>query len=148
MTTIEQLYAALETSATDEVQATSIRQPRSLRRAARLAVELGMDDSLTSATNRALEERIRAFARRRALAEHVERFPADRPQLAHVAIRRVSGTDHPATRDTALVGQVATWLEQQQPDWFVDDPDGAVEQVLGYVEMVAAGVADPAVATS
>ncbi|MGH3855041.1 MAG: hypothetical protein ACRDR6_16400 [Pseudonocardiaceae bacterium] len=57
-----------------------------MHRAAQIATERGRDESCTAASNRALEERTRGFARQQALAAHVERFPADRPRLAAVAL--------------------------------------------------------------
>ncbi|MGH3528797.1 MAG: hypothetical protein ACRDQ6_16005, partial [Pseudonocardiaceae bacterium] len=123
-----------------DTKATSIRQPAALHRAGLLATELGMDESLATAVNRALEERIRAFARRQALATHLERFPEDRPQLAAVALRRVSGTDHPAQRQPDVVEAVARWVEAREPNWLLVSVDEAVHQVLGHVEMIAAGV--------
>lgn len=64
-----------------------------------------------AAANRALEERIRAFARQQALATHFDRFPEDRPRLAAVTLRRVAGTDHPAERHPDVIEAVAKWVE-------------------------------------
>ncbi|MGH3933017.1 MAG: hypothetical protein ACRDTF_23930 [Pseudonocardiaceae bacterium] len=123
-----------------EARATSIRQPAALHRAAQAATELGMDESFTAAANRALEERIRAFARQRALAAHLERFPEDRPRLAEVALRRVAGTGHPAEHHPDVVEAVADWVEGREPNWVLAAADETVDQVLRHVEMIAAGV--------
>jgi 3',5'-cyclic AMP phosphodiesterase CpdA len=99
-----------------------------------------MDESFTAAANRALEERIRAFARQQALASHFERFPEDRPRLAAVTLRRVAGTDHPAQQHPDVVEAVAQWVESREPDWLLVSVDATVDQVLRHVEMIAAGV--------
>ncbi|MCA1676435.1 MAG: hypothetical protein LC799_31110 [Actinobacteria bacterium] len=99
-----------------------------------------MDESFTAAANRALEERIRAFARRQALATHFTRFPTDRPRLAAVTLRRVAGTGHAAERHPDVVEAVAEWVESREPDWVFFAADETVDQVLRHVEMVAAGV--------
>lgn len=125
---------------TGGTMATSLRLPEALRRAAQLATEMGMDESFTTATTRALAERIRAFARREALAQHFRRFPGDGPSLAAVTLRRVRGTDHPATHRPDLVDEVAAWVEGEQPGWATGAVDETVDLVLGYVTMLAAGV--------
>ena len=94
--TLEELIEALSTAEdTDGSKATSVRLPESLHRAVLLATELGMDESFTAATSRALRARLGDFVRRQALAEHFSQFPADLPRLADVARRRVQGSDHP-----------------------------------------------------
>lgn len=122
-------------------KATSLRLPDALHRAALIATELGMDESLTAATTRALTERVHAFARSRALAQHLDRFPADRPSLAAVVRRRVSGSDHPAATRPDLVAAVAEWVERRVPDWPVAGAvDETVDLVLDHVAMLASGV--------
>jgi len=123
-----------------ETKATSIRQPAALNRAAHVATELGMDESFTAAANRALEERIREFARQRAFAAHFDRFPEDRPRLAAVALRRVGRTGHPAAGHVHVVEAVAEWIEAREPDWVVHAADETADHVLRYVEMIVAGV--------
>ncbi|MGH3871846.1 MAG: hypothetical protein ACRDSR_10100 [Pseudonocardiaceae bacterium] len=142
MSRLDDLFAALAELADSrgETKATSVRQPAALRRAAQVATELGMDESFTAAANRALEERIRAFARQQALATHFDRFPEDRPRLAAVTLRRVAGTDHPAQRHPDVVEAVAEWVEGREPDWMLAGVDETVDQVLQHVEMIAAGV--------
>jgi hypothetical protein len=99
-----------------------------------------MDESFTAAANRALEERIRGFARQQAFATHFERFPADRPRLAAVTLRRVAGSGHPAERHPDVVEAVAEWVEGREPDWMLISVDETVDQVLRHAEMIAAGV--------
>ncbi|MGH3822973.1 MAG: hypothetical protein ACRDRA_09105 [Pseudonocardiaceae bacterium] len=142
MSRLDELFAALAELAESrgETKATSIRQPAALHRAGLLATDLGMDESFTAAANRALEERIRGFARQQALAAHFERFPEDRPRLAAVTLRRVAGTDHPAQRHPEVVEAVADWVEDREPDWLLVSVDETVDQVLRHVEMIAAGV--------
>ncbi len=142
MSRLDDLFVALGELAGSrgETKATSIRQPAALHRAGLLATELGMDESFTAAANRALEERIRSFARQQALAAHFERFPEDRPRLAAVTLRRVAGTDHPAQRHPDVVEAVAQWVESREPDWLLISVDKTVDQVLRHVEMIAAGV--------
>lgn len=125
----------------DEPKATSVRLPEALHRAVLLATELGMDESFTAATNRALRERIADFVRRQALAEHFSKFPSDLPRLADVAKRRVQGSNHPGAAHPELIEQAAVWIEHRQPQWAVSGAvDDTVDQVLTYVEMLIAGV--------
>jgi hypothetical protein len=142
--TLVELIAALEeTESAAGSKATSIRLPEALHRAVGLATELGMDSSFTAATSRALTDRLHDFVRRLALAEHFREFPADRPALAAVAHRRVAGTDHPGTSRPELVDEVAAWVEERRPDWWLTGAiDDAVDEILGAVEMLAAGVGD------
>src|SRR6266542_6993866 len=139
---LEELIEALDAVDRDEgSKATSVRIPEALHRAVILATELGMDESFTAATSRALSDRLRSFVRQAALAEHFRRFPGDRPTLAAVARRRVSGSDHPGASRPELIDEAATWIEQRRPDWAVTGAvDETVDDVLGYVEMLAAGV--------
>ncbi|MGH9243445.1 MAG: hypothetical protein ACRD29_03830 [Acidimicrobiales bacterium] len=118
-----------------------MRIPESLHRAVVLATELGMDESFTAATTGALTDRLRAFVRRAALAEHFHQFPSDVPTLAAVAHRRVRGSDHPAASRPELIDQAAAWVAEQRPDWArTGAVDETVDEVLGYVAMLAAGV--------
>lgn len=142
MSRLDDLFAALAElrNSPGETKATSVRQPVALHRATQIAAELGMDESFTAAANRALEERIRGFARQQALTTHFDRFPEDRPHLAAVALRRVAGTGHPAERHPDAVQAVAQWVEGREPDWMLVSVDETVDQVLRHVEMIAAGV--------
>lgn len=121
--TIEELFKAPDDLEEDgPLQATSLRLPKALHEALSIATELGMDASVRAATREALTERIRGFARQTAFSAHFAALPDDTPRLAEVAKRRVSGTDHPAAAEpcTAL--------------------DDTVDDVLAYVELLAAGV--------
>lgn len=133
----EVLYAEDPPVTAGAARATSLRLPEGLHRAATIATELGMDASLTAATSHALLDRIRSFARGRAIAEHLAVFPLDRPSLAAVVQRRLSGTDHPADRHRDLVADVAERLEQRHPDWAVSgEVDRHVDRVIETVEVV------------
>lgn len=140
--TLDELIEAL--AAVDQVEgskATSLRIPEALHRAVVLATELGMDESFTAATSRALADRLRVFVRRTALAGHFSQFPEDLPTLAAVARRRVRGSDHPGASRPDLIDETAAWVEQRRPDWAVTGAvDETVDEVLGYVEMLVAGV--------
>jgi hypothetical protein len=141
-TTLEELLEVLAAAEEPDVsRATSVRLPEALHRAVLLATELGMDESFTAATSRALWERITDFVRRQALADHFSKFPADLPRLADVAKRRVHGSDHPGVSHPELIEEVAAWVDQRRPEWAVAGAvDDTVDEVLGYVEMLAAGV--------
>ena len=138
----EELIEAL--AAADELagsKATSVRLPEALHRAVLLATELGMDESFTAATSRALRERMGDFVRRQALADHFTKFPADLPQLADVAKRRVSGSDHPGVAHSDLIDEAAAWVEHRHPEWALTGAvDDTVDEVLSYVEMLAGRV--------
>ncbi len=143
MSGLDRLLAVLAEldSGPDEAKATSVRIPEGLHRAVVIATELGMDASFTAATKRALLDRLHAFARQRALTEHFAAFPADTPSLAAVAHRRVRGTDHPGVRRPELIEETAAWVASQRPEWASSGVvDATVDEVLGYVEMLAAGV--------
>jgi hypothetical protein len=139
--TIEDLFEALgELEEDGPLQATSLRLPKALHRALAIATELGMDASVSAATREALIDRIRGFARQAAFTAHFAAFPDDTPRLAEVAKRRVSGTDHPAAAEPGLVDEVAAAIEHRQPDWALTALDDTVDDVLAYVELLAAGV--------
>src|SRR5438552_4125194 len=85
----------------------------------------------------ALTERLHAFVRQRALAEHFAAYPSDIPTLAAVAHRRVRGTDHPGAARPELIDAAAAWLEQRRPEWAAAGlVDSTIDEVLGYVEML------------
>jgi hypothetical protein len=122
-------------------RATSIRLPAPVHRAATLAIDLGMDESFTAATTRALLDRIHAFVRDQSLAEHFSAYPADRPRLADIGLRRVSGTDHPAAGHPDLVEEVSSWVERRHPEWPTSGSvDAIVDDVLDRVEMLTVGI--------
>ncbi|MGH9104631.1 MAG: hypothetical protein ACRDZX_02115 [Acidimicrobiales bacterium] len=139
--TLEELFEAISNLAEDgPLQATSLRLPKALHEALAIATELGMGSSVSAATREALAERIRDFARQAAFRAHFAAFPDDTPRLAAVAKRRVSGTDHAAASHPALIDEVAAEIERRQPDWALSALDGTVDDVLAYVELLAAGV--------
>ena len=144
-TTLEELVEALVVAEEmEESKSISIRLPEALHRAVVLATELGMDESFTAATSRALRERVGAFVRRQALAQHFSKVPGDVPRLVEVAKRRVQGSDHPGVSHPELIEETASWVEQRNPAWALTGAvDGTVDEVLGYVEMLAAGVGPP-----
>lgn len=143
MSDLKRLMAALAEVDADqgEPRATSVRMPEPLHRAVLVATELGMDPSFTAATHRALRDRLHAFARRRALAEHFAAFPSDLPSLAAVAQRRVRGSDHAGARRPELIEDVATWVAARRPEWAASGAiDETVDEVLAHVELLDAGV--------
>jgi hypothetical protein len=140
--TLDDLIEALAGLDQDEVsKATSVRIPEALHRAVVLATELGMDESFTAATSRALADRLGTFVRQQALTEHFTTFPDDVPTLAAVTHRRVQGSDHAGASHPELIDDTAAWVEQRRPDWVLSGAvDETVDEVLAYVEMLAAGV--------
>ncbi len=139
--TLEELFEALgDLGEEGPLQATSLRLPKALYDALSIATELGMDSSVSAATREALVDRIRGFARQAAFNAHFAAFPDDTPRLAEVARRRVSGTDHPAAVEPGLIGEVAAEIERREPGWAFTALDDTVDDVLGYVELLVAGV--------
>jgi hypothetical protein len=139
--TLEELFRAIGSLDEDgPLQATSLRLPKALHEALAIATELGMGSSVSAATREALADRIRDFARQAAFKAHFAAFPDDTPTLAAVAKRRVSGTGHPAASHPGLVDEVAAEIERRQPDWALTALDATVDDVLAYVELLAAGV--------
>ncbi len=69
------------------------------------------------------------------------KFPTGVPPLGDVAKRRVQGSDHPGVQRPGLIEEAAAWVEQRSPEWAVaGGVDDTVDEVLGYVEMLGAGV--------
>jgi hypothetical protein len=62
----------------------------------------------------------------------------DHPKLEAVALRRVSGTDHPAALHEQLTVEAARRYAHHHPDWAAA-VDHAVDQVLESVALVAVG---------
>jgi hypothetical protein len=140
---LDRLLSALADAGTEEgstpPRATSLRLPEAVHRAAMLATELGMDPSLTAATTEALLDRVRRFARGQALAQHLAAFPADEPDLAAVALRRTSGTDHPAASHHDLTRAVARVVAEHDPAWArTGRVDATVGRVLETVDLLVA----------
>jgi hypothetical protein len=53
----------------------------------------------------------------------------------------VRGSEHPGASRPELIEEAAAWVEQRRPEWAVTGAvDDTVDEVLGYVEMLAAGV--------
>jgi hypothetical protein len=140
--TLEELLEVMDELAETprrEAKATSMRLPVALQRATALAVELGMDESVTAAMSNALLERVQAFARREALAAHFAAFPADVPALGDVVARRIDGLDHPAAQRPDLVELAVAHAEHRWGRWTVTGSvDDAVDLVLVLVEVLAA----------
>jgi hypothetical protein len=136
-TTLDDLAEALaEHDRGAQARATSIRMSSALHRATAIAVELGMDASFSAATTHALAERTRSFLRQQAMAAHIARHPEDRPTLAAVASRRLSGTGHPAEARPELVARVAAHVEQREPRWLETALDATVDLVIDHVELL------------
>lgn len=143
---IDALYGPADREAS--TKATSIRLPEQVHRAAQIATELGMAETFTAATTEALLDHIRAFVRQRALAGHLEAFPQDQPSLADVAMRRVEGTDHPASRHPEAVAEVARWFEARPPAWASSGQvDEAADRVLEHVELLVERADSPSSAS-
>lgn len=118
-------------------RATSLRLPEPVHRAVQLATDLGLDTSMTAVTTAALLARVSAFARAEAFVQHLAAHPEDEPVLADVAVRRVSGTTHPATRRPDLVARAATAVLARDPTWAREGRvDATVERVLDLVELL------------
>lgn len=144
MATLDELIEVLHGAGEDlgPVRATSVRLPERVHRAVVLASELGMDASFTAATVNGLLDRVHAFVRQQALADHLARHPEDQPSLAAVVLRRVDGSDHPAVDRPEFVRRTADRVEARWPDWAMSGRvDEAVERVLEHVELLVDGVA-------
>lgn len=143
MPTFDDLLAELgkldQAGHTELQKATSLRIPAVLHRAVTIATDLGMAESFTAATTDALTDQVHAFARRKALVDHLGRFPQDEPDLDVVVRRRISGTDHAAVHDEQLTVDIARWYAEHHPDWATSgNVDEAVDHVLDLVEMLVA----------
>lgn len=138
MAEVVDLIAALEaTVAVGQTKATSVRLPEAVQRATALAVEMGMDDSVTAAMTNALLDRVAAFARRRALAEHFAAYPADAPTLHEVVARRLEGSGHVGERHPEVVERISAHVADGSPEWLATGAvDAAVDTVISIIEAV------------
>jgi hypothetical protein len=79
-----------------ETSNTSMRIPTALRDAAALAVEeLGVAQSVTALTARALRATLEAIVMQALLDDHYERYPEARPSLGDLAVAAAELDGHP-----------------------------------------------------
>lgn len=100
---------------------TSVRQPAALREAVKAAVALGMDATVNDATVQAVRDRVEAFAQRRALDAHYDRYPDVRPTLADQALAAAELDGNPLADDPALLRAAADEVLSVKPDAGPDD---------------------------
>ena len=137
MAEVADLFAALEESinAAKSTRATSVRLPEPVLRATALAVEMGMDESVTAAMSNALLDRVAAFARAQGFAEHFAAYPSDMPRLVDLVTRRLEGTGHVGEEHVDVVERLATYVEREHPAWATSGAvDLAVDMVVVAVE--------------
>ncbi len=114
------LVAALDERDSQSLS-TSVRQPASLQRALRVAVELGFAASANEGLNQSLRAQLEAFAQRRALDEHYAEHLEARPTLAEVALE-LARLDHDNLAEhSALIAQAAQEVLTYRPDADADD---------------------------
>lgn len=117
----EQLFACLERLDEGTTVVTSVRQPAALREALRVAVHLGMDESVNDATVQAVRDRLEAFAQRRALEAHYEEHPEARPSLGDLALAGAELDGSSLADDPDLVYAAARQIAEIKADATPDD---------------------------
>lgn len=122
MASLDELIAALD-DVDSPSTTTSVRQPAALRRALRIAVELGLAPNANDATNQALRATVDAFAQRLALEQHYAEHPGCRPPLREVAQTM-------AALDRSPVANRLDLLERAEREVVVHRPHADAEDVL------------------
>ena len=105
----------------DSTAVTSIRQGRSLREAAKLAVDLGWASTANDGVNRALREQLEAFALRVALDHHLSEHPEARPGLGEIALALAELEHSPLADQPDLVRRAADEIVAVKPDADAED---------------------------
>ena len=106
MAGLDDLIDALEQTDSGST-VTSVRQPRALRRALVVAVEMGWASNANDGLNQALRDQLEAFAQRAALDAHYELHPHVRPALADVAVALAELDHDPLAQDPELIALAA-----------------------------------------
>lgn len=120
---LEDLLAALLDDDTSSV-VSSVRQPQSLHRAVRIAVDLQWVGNANEAINEALRGYLEARMKREVLDEHYRLYPEFRPTLAEIA-QTYAELDHdPIAQHPEVIEQAAREVLEYRPD--CDDPDGVL----------------------
>jgi hypothetical protein len=118
----EDLFALLDELETDgPTVVSSVRQPAALKKALRVAVELGLDANANDATVQAVRDRLEAFAQRRALDAHYAAHPGARPSLAEVAQAAAELDGDPLAGEPALIRRAAKEIVAFRPGATGDD---------------------------
>ena len=122
-TELQQLLDLLEESEREspETTVTSLRLPRALRDAVRLAVQLGLERTVNEASVRSIRDHVAVFAQRRALDEHYAAHPEARPDLAELAQAAAELDGHPLAECPDLLARAATEVLQDRPEATPDD---------------------------
>ena len=112
----EKLFGLLDSLDASMTTVTSVRQPKALREAVKVAVDLGMDASTNDAAVQALRDRVEAFAQHLALEDHFRRHPEARPTLADLALAAAELDAHPLADQHELLRTAAAEVAELMPD--------------------------------
>jgi hypothetical protein len=115
MAALSDLVAALDDSDTSTTT-TSVRQPVALRRALKIAVELGMAPSANDATNESVRIELEHFALRRALDEHYAAHPWTKPSLYQLGHATAVLERSPLADRKDLLRQAAREVKRIRPN--------------------------------
>lgn len=115
MAALDDLVSALDDS-DSATTTTSVRQPVALRRALKIAVELGLAPSANDATNESVRIELEHFALRRALEEHYEAYPWTKPSLYQLGHAAAVVERSPLTERKDLLRQAAREIRRVRPD--------------------------------
>lgn len=120
MSTLDDLILALD-DADPSTTTTSVRQPVALRRALKIAVELGLAPTANDATNESLRVELEHFALGQALEQHFESYPWARPSLFQLGYAMAVLERSPLTERKDLLRQAAREVTKVRADADADD---------------------------
>lgn len=131
---LDDLIEALDAPEAESV-GTSVRLPGNLRRAAALAVELGLVASTTELTVAGLRAELDRVARAAAIDAHYAQHPELRPSLAQVACAAAEIAGDPLAERPDLITLAAQRLVTLRPD---ADPDAVLIFAAALASLPAA----------
>lgn len=119
MATVDDLLDALDRVGSQPGRPVSAHLDPALNAAAKVAVSLGLADSVSGLTEDALRVQLRRLALRAALDAHYAERPSDRPSVVDVAlflatVRKLPAADHPALR--GVLTELAEAMGEADPD--------------------------------
>jgi hypothetical protein len=118
---IERLFDLLDRLDDGGTVVTSVRQPKALREAVRVAVSLGLDATPNDVAVSALRDRLEAFAQRLALEAHYAAHPGSRPSLAQRALAAARLDGDRLADDPELLARAAEAVARLRPSASADD---------------------------
>jgi hypothetical protein len=113
---LDRLNELLDRAQGGDTVVTSVRQPAALREALKLAVEMGMGETVNEVTNQALLDRLETFSMGVGLEVHNREHPERRPSLAGIALAHAELDHSPLAHRPELIEAAAREVEEHDPD--------------------------------